>query len=119
MFLTSAHRALKNERDGNPLAYQLDAADAIGVCLYYVCALHARERPYNKYLRWELTHYPLPAPEWAPDQLLPCCRTWSPPQAHRTPPAPQRTRTPRTRSGARSHPRQLGEDLPFMQGKKQ
>jgi len=69
-FLNSAYRALKNERDGNAISAQLDAADALSLYLHYVFVLNGRVKPFNKYLSWELTHYPLPQPELAHDHLL-------------------------------------------------
>lgn len=37
--------------------------------LWTLFALYGRVRPYNKYLRWELDTYPLPAP-WTADYLI-------------------------------------------------
>ncbi|MFJ6570545.1 hypothetical protein ACIQNU_24335 [Streptomyces sp. NPDC091292] len=70
-FLNSVYRALKNDRNGDATATRLDAAEALPFHLGYVFALHARVRPYNKYLGWELRHHPLSRPEWAHDHLLP------------------------------------------------
>lgn len=116
-FLNSAYRALKNDRDGNPFAYQLDAADAIGFHLYYVFALHRRERPYNKYLHWELTHYPLPAPEWAPNHLLPLLTAAVSPTG--APALRQLLNELEPHAREAGHGSTLddwGEDLAFMQG---
>jgi hypothetical protein len=38
--------------------------------LTYIFALHHWIRPYNKYLAWELAHYPLSEPVWAANHLL-------------------------------------------------
>ncbi|MGW1280924.1 hypothetical protein ACWD4V_28750 [Streptomyces tsukubensis] len=70
-FLSSAYRSLKGDRDGQPLATGLDAAEAVPYFLSYVFAAHNRVRPYNKYLAWELRHHPLSRPEWSAERLLP------------------------------------------------
>ncbi|MFD5029292.1 hypothetical protein ACFWM0_02490 [Streptomyces sp. NPDC058405] len=59
-YANSLYRSVKNDRDGQPLAARLDAADSIGFLLELLFALDHRPRPYNKYLHWELTRYPLP-----------------------------------------------------------
>ena len=43
--------------------------DASAWFLSTLFALYGRVRPYNKYLRWELTTYPLPAP-WTADYVI-------------------------------------------------
>ncbi|TDC74352.1 hypothetical protein E1283_16025 [Streptomyces hainanensis] len=68
-FVNSAYRALKNHRDGHPLAGHLDAAEAAPPLLTHVFALERRVRPYNKYLAWELAQRPLAAPAWREDRL--------------------------------------------------
>ncbi|GAB2930655.1 hypothetical protein [Streptomyces mayteni] len=68
-FANSAYRALKNHRDGHPLAGHLDAAEAAPPLLTHLFALERRVRPYNKYLTWELAQRPLAAPPWRGDRL--------------------------------------------------
>jgi hypothetical protein len=69
-FLNGLYRCLKSDRDGDPFAARLDAAEALPLHLGYVFTLHQRVRPYNKYLAWELRHHPLRPPEWSADRLL-------------------------------------------------
>ena len=69
-FLNSLYRCCKNDRDGDAVAARLDAVESLPFHLTYVFALHGRVRPYNKYLRWELTRHPLGPPEWAHDHLV-------------------------------------------------
>ncbi|MET9967356.1 hypothetical protein ABZZ80_15880 [Streptomyces sp. NPDC006356] len=59
-YANSLYRSVKNDRDGEPLAARLDAADSLGHLLELLFALDRRPRPYNKYLRWELARHPLP-----------------------------------------------------------
>lgn len=70
-FLNSLYRCVKNDRDGNLAGARLDGAEAVPPYLTYLFALHHRVRPYNKYLVWELEHYPLSRPEWAHERLVP------------------------------------------------
>lgn len=67
-YANSLYRSVKNDRDGHPLAARLDAADSIRFLLELLFALDRRPRPYNKYLEWELTRYPLPG--WDTSRLL-------------------------------------------------
>ncbi|MGA5708136.1 hypothetical protein ACWDTQ_07255 [Streptomyces cellulosae] len=67
-YANSLYRSVKNDRDGQPLAARLDAADSLGFLLELLFTLDRRHRPYNKYLRWELDRYPLPG--WATGELL-------------------------------------------------
>jgi hypothetical protein len=67
-YANSLYRSVKNDRDGHPLAARLDAADSIRFLLELLFALDRRPRPYNKYLAWELTRYPLPG--WDTGRLL-------------------------------------------------
>jgi hypothetical protein len=41
---------------------RLEEMESVSWCLTALFALHGRLRPYNKYLRWELTTYPLGDP---------------------------------------------------------
>ncbi|MFF7054773.1 hypothetical protein ACFY94_41130 [Streptomyces griseorubiginosus] len=67
-YANSLYRSLKNDRDGQPLAARLDAADSVRFLLELLFTLDRRPRPYNKYLEWELTRYPLPG--WHTGTLL-------------------------------------------------
>jgi len=67
-YANSLYRSLKNDRDGQPLAARLDAADSVRFLLELLFTLDRRPRPYNKYLEWELTRHPLPG--WDTDVLL-------------------------------------------------
>ncbi|SFM99321.1 hypothetical protein SAMN04487980_100911 [Streptomyces sp. cf124] len=67
-YANSLYRSVKNDRDGQPLAARLDAADSVRFLLEFLFALDRRPRPYNKYLQWELTRYPLP--DWDTGHLL-------------------------------------------------
>ena len=64
-YVNFLYRAAKSRRDGEPLAARLDEMESISWLLTAVFAMHGRLRPYNKYLRWELETFPLPAP-WDP-----------------------------------------------------
>ncbi|MBU2665104.1 nucleotidyltransferase domain-containing protein [Actinoplanes bogorensis] len=59
-YVNQLYRAVKSRRDGHPGAALLDEQESVGWLLATVFALHGRVRPYNKYLGWELTTYPLP-----------------------------------------------------------
>ncbi|MFF3349735.1 hypothetical protein [Streptomyces sp. NPDC002779] len=67
-YANALYRSVKNHRDGQTLAAQLDAADSIQFLLELLFALDRRPRPYNKYLEWELAHHPLPG--WDTHVLL-------------------------------------------------
>lgn len=58
-YLNSLHRSLKNFRDGNLVAGNLDAAETIPRILTFIFAIEGRVRPFNKFLVWELKNYPL------------------------------------------------------------
>jgi hypothetical protein len=63
-YINFTYRSLKNARDGRALAAHLDATEAVNFLLELVFLLHTRLRPYNKYLEWELTHWPLEELPW-------------------------------------------------------
>ncbi len=72
-YVNFLYRAAKSRRDGQPVAAALDTAESVPWLLTTVFALHGRLRPYNKYLRWELTTYPMAEPWTAgtlPERLL-------------------------------------------------
>ncbi|MFF3334601.1 hypothetical protein ACFYWX_34535 [Streptomyces sp. NPDC002888] len=67
-YANAHYRSVKNARDRESLAARLDAADSLSHLLELLFALDRRPRPYNKYLRWELAHHPLP--DWDTTELL-------------------------------------------------
>jgi predicted nucleotidyltransferase len=72
-YINQLYRAAKSHRDGHPAAARLDEMESVPWLLESVFALHGRLRPYNKYLEWELEHFPLPG-DWnttlAPGRVL-------------------------------------------------
>jgi hypothetical protein len=70
-YINQSYRSAKNVLDGDPFAGRLDALESLPYALTTLFALNQRVRPYNKYLRWELEHYPLPGDEWSAARLLP------------------------------------------------
>jgi len=68
-YVNFAYRAAKNRRDGHDDLARLEEIEAAPWFLWTLFALFGRVRPYNKYLRWELESYPLPAP-WTADHLI-------------------------------------------------
>jgi hypothetical protein len=69
-YLNFIYRAAKSRRDGHPDLARLDELEAGPWFLWTLFALYGRVRPYNKFLRWELDTYPLPAP-WTAGHLIP------------------------------------------------
>lgn len=67
-YVNFLYRAAKSRRDGDHLAAALDTGESVSWLLTTIFALHGRLRPYNKYLRWELTTYPLDEP-WSATTL--------------------------------------------------
>ena len=64
-YVNQVYRALKNFRDGRPIAARLEAAESIPPLLDALFALHGgRLRPFYKYLQWELEAYPLDRLPW-------------------------------------------------------
>jgi predicted nucleotidyltransferase len=61
-YVNQLYRCVKSRRDGLADAALLDEMESLPWLLETVFALHGRIRPYNKYLRWELATFPLPAP---------------------------------------------------------
>ena len=74
-YINSYYRSAKNLERGLALEAQLDAAESIPSLLSALFALNGRVRPFNKYLAWELEHFPLEGDEWTADTLLPRLRT--------------------------------------------
>ncbi|MEV4622188.1 nucleotidyltransferase domain-containing protein [Asanoa sp. NPDC049573] len=68
-YINFVYRAAKSRRDGHDDLARLDETEAGPWLLWTLFALHGRVRPYNKYLRWELSRYPLPAP-WTAERLI-------------------------------------------------
>jgi hypothetical protein len=70
-YINQVCRSIKCLRDRSRIAHRLEAADSILPLLDVVFALHkGRLRPYYKYLRWELTEFPLEGLPWSGDQFL-------------------------------------------------
>jgi hypothetical protein len=63
-YLTLAHRAAKNRRDGRLVEARLDTAESLPWLLTTIFAFYGRLRPYNRYLKWELAHHPLASARW-------------------------------------------------------
>ena len=68
-YINFVYRAAKSRRDGHHDLARLDEIEAVPWFMWTLFALYGRVRPYNKYLRWELEHHPLPAP-WTVDRLI-------------------------------------------------
>ena len=58
-YCNSMLRSLKNARDGERFAARLDAQESLPFLLETLFAWEGRVRPFNKFLRWELEHFPL------------------------------------------------------------
>jgi hypothetical protein len=70
-YVNQLYRALKNARDGRPIAARLEAAEQIPPLLDALFALHGgRLRPFHKYLEWELQTWPLERLPWVKDVFL-------------------------------------------------
>jgi hypothetical protein len=68
-YINFTYRAARNRREGRHDLARLEEIEAAPWFLWTLFALYGRVRPYNKYLRWELDTYPLPAP-WTADYLI-------------------------------------------------
>ncbi len=60
-YINSLYRSLKNLEAGRELEGRLDALESLPSLLTVAFALEGRVRPFNKYLRHELVHRPLPS----------------------------------------------------------
>jgi hypothetical protein len=69
-YLNFLYRAAKNHRAGQHDLARLEEIESVPWFLSTLFALHGRVRPFNKYLRWELEAFPLPAP-WTADHIVP------------------------------------------------
>lgn len=58
-YINAFYRAVKNSRDGNNTAGQLDAIESVSPLLDIIFGFEGRLRPYNKYLFWELDKHSL------------------------------------------------------------
>ena len=69
-YINLAIRSLKSARDARPFESRLDAVESIGYALLSIYSLERRIRRFNKYLRWDLEHFPLGNPEFEAGRLL-------------------------------------------------
>jgi len=69
-YINQVFRFVKNFRDGNKEAAYLEAAESIPPLLDALFALEGRVKPYHKYLRWELTNFPLRKLPWSTNKLI-------------------------------------------------
>lgn len=73
VLINQAYRAAKSRREGRHVQARLDEMECVAPILGTLFGLYGRFRPYNKYLRWELEHYPLGIPwdaETFPERLV-------------------------------------------------
>ena len=70
-YINSYYRALKDLRAGLLTEAHLDGNESIPPLLTALFAMHRRVRPFNKWLGWELDHFPVPGAVWSGQQLLP------------------------------------------------
>jgi hypothetical protein len=70
-YINGYYRALKNLRAGLVAEAHLDAAESLAPLLTALFAMHGRVRPFNKFLAWELTRFPLPGRMLAAQVLVP------------------------------------------------
>jgi len=63
-YINFLYRSLKAERDAQHFEQRLDAVESVSWMLWVVFALFGRVRPYNKYLRHELSRRSLNRPGW-------------------------------------------------------
>jgi predicted nucleotidyltransferase len=68
-YINLIYRGAKNRRDGREDLARLEDMESVSWFLRTLFAIFGRVRPYNKYLRWELETYPLPAP-WTADYVI-------------------------------------------------
>jgi hypothetical protein len=70
-YVNSYYRSAKNLANALFVEAHLDAAESVAPFLTALFAVHGRVRPFNKFLRWELEHFPLGGGHWTADELLP------------------------------------------------
>ena len=64
-YLNFLYRSLKSHREGRGRLARLDACESLPWALALAFAVHGRVRPTNKYVGWELEHYPIDVPGWS------------------------------------------------------
>ncbi len=69
-YITHAYRSMKSFEVGDNTASALDAAESVKYLLTTLFVLGNRVRPYNKYLYWELSHYPLVELPWSLEECM-------------------------------------------------
>lgn len=69
-FINQVYRAAKCKRDGDPIAAQLEAAEAVPCFLDCIFALEGRIKPFHKYLAWDLKKHPLKKLPWSGVELI-------------------------------------------------
>jgi hypothetical protein len=69
-YINYYYRSLKSARGELDVEARFDAAESVGPFLEFLFGAFGRVRPFNKWLRWELEHYPL-EPPWTAGDLLP------------------------------------------------
>jgi predicted nucleotidyltransferase len=62
------YRSLKNDERGLDVESRLDAAESVPWWLEFLFTAHGRVRPYNKWLRWELSTHRLGDP-WSEERV--------------------------------------------------
>jgi predicted nucleotidyltransferase len=70
-YINSYARSRKNARAGLRVAAHLDATESLPHLLDFLFAMHARVRPFNRFLDFELRQEPFPELGWDVDTLLP------------------------------------------------
>lgn len=70
-YVNSYYRSARNLQNELPLESRLDAAESVPPFLTALFACHARVRPFNKFLGWELAEEPLGDETWSVQSLLP------------------------------------------------
>ena len=68
-YISHVYRSLKRFENGQLTASIIHAADSVGYMLTSLFALYNRVRPFNEYLAWELTKYPLPDFKYEPQEF--------------------------------------------------
>ena len=69
-YITHVYRSMKSYEAGDNVASALDAAESVKYLLTTLFALGNRVRPYNKYVFWELSHYPLVELPWNVEECM-------------------------------------------------
>ncbi|MGI8419286.1 MAG: hypothetical protein ACR2LN_01430 [Candidatus Levyibacteriota bacterium] len=69
-YITHVYRSMRSYDADKKTAALIDAAESIHYLLTTLFALHNRVRPFNKYLEFELTTYPLANFSWEPREFL-------------------------------------------------